>query len=91
MTRIKEHRLNINRPSLSLTAISEHRLEGHEFDWENVRVLDREPMYKRRMVYEMVHIQQQANSLNRQEDTELISKAYYLILKKCELKHPSRY
>lgn len=41
MTRIKEHRLNINRPLPSLSANSEHRLEGHEFDWENVHILDR--------------------------------------------------
>lgn len=74
--------LNINRPSSSLTAISEHRLEGHEFDWENVCVLDREPMFTRRLVSEMLHIQQQTKGLNRQEDTALLSGAYYSILKK---------
>jgi len=46
------------------------------FDWENVCVLDREPTYRRRMISEMIHIQQQEKDLNRQEDTELLNKVY---------------
>jgi len=42
-TRVKEHKSNINRPFESLSVVSQHRLEGHEFKWDEVKILDEDP------------------------------------------------
>lgn len=40
-TRIHEHKSDINKKNGSPSVISEHRLvKRHEFDWDNVRILD---------------------------------------------------
>lgn len=39
---------NINRTSTSLSVISEHRLFGHEFDWDAVQILNKEPFYRKK-------------------------------------------
>ncbi|EFN63239.1 hypothetical protein EAG_14940, partial [Camponotus floridanus] len=75
-TRIKEHKSNINRPVESLSVVSRHRLDGHEFDWENVKILDIEPSFSRRCISEMIHIMRQENNLNVQSDTVNFDKAY---------------
>jgi len=83
-TRIKEHKANINRPSEPLSVVSGHRLEGHEFDWDNILILDEEPSYKKRLISEMLHISQQCNGLNVQSDTDLLDKSYIPLIKKCQ-------
>src|SRR5580765_7555343 len=51
-TRVKEHRAHINRHSTQPSVITDHRLLDH--DWENVRVLDEEPILGKRLLYEML-------------------------------------
>ena len=76
-TRIKEHRSDINKTSGLPSVISNHRLEfDHEFDWDNVSVLDKEKSYTKRLISEMVHITIQPNALNKQTDTEFLSEDY---------------
>jgi len=60
-TRVKEHKLNINRPfeSLSQSVVSQHRLEGHEFKWDEVKILDQDSLYLRRIISGMIHITRQ--------------------------------
>lgn len=60
----------------SLSTISKHRMSGHEFGWDSVYIVHREPSYRKRLVFEMLHIHQQKNSLNKQEDTEFFSPLY---------------
>jgi len=44
MTRIKEHMNDINKKSDMPSVISSYRLqEYHEFDWNDVHILDNEP------------------------------------------------
>ena len=75
-TRISEHRADIRKPS-SPSVISIHRIENnHEFDWENVDILDKEPSYVKRTISEMLYIKKQLKGLNKQSDTELLSEAY---------------
>lgn len=81
-TRIKEHQSNIDNPSANLTVVSEHRLTGHEFDWNNVSILDNEPHYVKRLISEMLHIKNQSNSINIKEDIDLLDSSYFPILKK---------
>jgi len=65
-TRIKEHVSDINKKSNSPSVISEHRLNfNHEFEWENIKIMDNEQSYQKRIISEMVHIKKQQNGLNK--------------------------
>jgi hypothetical protein len=76
-TRVKEHKSHIIRNNPNRSVITEHRLNyGHDFDWENVKILDHEPFYHKRLVSEMLYIKRQKNSLNLQTDTEGLHHAY---------------
>lgn len=80
-TRIKEHKSNINHSLESLSVVSRHSLDGHEFDWENIKILDIDPSFSRRCISEMIHIMRQENSLNVQSDTVNFDKVYLPIIK----------
>jgi len=82
-TRLREHQLNINKSSDLLSVVSNHRLLGHDFKWEDTAILDEEPSYKKRLVSEMLHICQQKNSLNIQNDTVFLDDSYLPIINKC--------
>lgn len=62
ITRVKEHKATINRPADSLSVVSNHRLTGHAFGWDEVKILDKEPSYLRRIISEMIYIIRQKNS-----------------------------
>ncbi|XP_029674258.1 uncharacterized protein LOC115242254 [Formica exsecta] len=79
-TRINEHRNHITRNTSQLSVITDHRLMNHEFDWENVEILDEESILNKRLISEMLFIRHQKNSLNRQTDTEYLHHAYTLIV-----------
>ncbi|EZA55680.1 hypothetical protein X777_04189 [Ooceraea biroi] len=80
-TRVNEHRKDINKKSGSPSVISTHRLSsGHDFDWDDVQILNKEGSYKKRLVSEMVNIKRQLKSLNLQNDTEFLSDDYLPIL-----------
>jgi len=77
--RISEHRNHIKRNSNRVSVITNHRITfEHEFDW-NVRVLDDETNYKKRLISEMIHIKNQKYSLNLQNDTELLDPYHDLV------------
>ncbi|KYN27931.1 hypothetical protein ALC57_02677, partial [Trachymyrmex cornetzi] len=82
-TRIAEHKNHIRRNTTNRSVITEHRLEhNHDFQWDNVRILDEEPCYMKRLISEMINIKKQTNSLNLQTDTEGLHKAYIPIINK---------
>jgi len=76
-TRIGEHRNHIRRNSPQTSVITDHRLEyNHDFDWDNVEVLDEERNYNKRLIFEMIHIKKQRQGLNLKKDTELLHPIY---------------
>jgi len=76
--RISEHRNHIKRNSNQLSAITNYRrIFKHEFDWNNVRVLDEETNYKKCLISEMIHIKKQKCGLNSQNETELLDPLYH--------------
>lgn len=82
-TRITEHRNHIKWNTNSHSVITEHRLNfNHDFDWENIIILDNERFLGRRLTSEMLHIQSQNNSLNLQTDTDCLHHAYLSLLNK---------
>jgi len=75
--RIGEHRNHIRRNSCQTSVITNHRINfNHEFDWNNVKVLDEEMNYKKRLISEMIHIKKQNCGLNSQNDTDLLDPLY---------------
>jgi len=52
--------LDINKRSGSPSVISIHRLElNHEINWNEIKILDCEPSYNKRLVSEMIYIKKQ--------------------------------
>jgi len=82
-TRISEHRAHIRRNTTTNSVITDHRLNhNHDFDWNNIRVLDTERNIFKRLTSEMLHIKFQSESLNLQTDTDFLDHAYTAILDK---------
>jgi len=76
-TRLKEHKMDINKKSGINSVISLHQLNNsHSFDWENVEILDKEHSYYNRITSEMIHIKKQINGINKQNDTEQFPDIY---------------
>jgi len=81
-TRIAEHKNHINRNTTAHSVITDHRISSsHEFDWENVEILDRKRYLTKRLISEMLHIKRQ-NSLNLHTDTEYLDNGIVAILNK---------
>ena len=77
-TRIKEHKNHIKRNNPTKSVITEHRINlQHDFDWDNITILDHEPIYHKRLISEMLYIKRQKNSLNLQTDTEGLHQSYF--------------
>lgn len=80
-TRLKEHINNIKFDSSKHSVVSEHIVnEQHAFDWDNVKILDIESNYYKRLISEMIHIKEQKHGINNNTDTELLNSAYFDIL-----------
>jgi len=80
-TRVKEHRLDINKQNNNKSVISEHRLNfNHNFKWDEAEILDKETFLSKRLISEMIFIKRQTNSLNLQTDTECLPDSYSNII-----------
>jgi len=81
-TRVREHKSNIKSDPSKHSVISEHIVKfNHSFDWDNVKILDRESKFYKRITSEMIHIKEQKTGLNLNSDTELLDESYFDILK----------
>jgi len=68
--RVMEHKKYING---KFSTCSVYRLsENHDFDWDNIEVLDTEKYYNKRLMSEMIFIKRQTNGLNLKTDTEIL-------------------
>jgi len=41
-------------------------------NWNDIKIVDNEPSYSKRLISEMIHIKKQSYDLNKQSDTELL-------------------
>ena len=63
-TKIAEHCNHINWNTTN-RSVTDHRIEfNHDFDWENVQILDHEKFLNKRLISEKTHILMQKNDLN---------------------------
>ncbi|KYN15935.1 hypothetical protein ALC57_11828 [Trachymyrmex cornetzi] len=75
--RMAEHRNHINRNTSQSSVITEHRLQtSHDFDWDNIKILDKESIWNKRLLSEMIHIKKQKHGLNLQNDTHSMDPLY---------------
>jgi len=81
-TRISEHRNHIHKNTTTHSVITEHR--PHDFDWNNVEILDKERYLTRRLISEMIHIKRQSNNLNLQSETKCLADGIISILNKLQ-------
>lgn len=53
--RINEHRSHIRRNTNTQSVITNHRINfDHDFDWENVKILDQEPFFEQKINFRNV-------------------------------------
>lgn len=58
-TRVLEHKNHITRNTTQHSVITDHRIsESHDFDWDNVEILDKENVLNKRLS-EMIFIRKQ--------------------------------
>jgi len=82
VTRINEHIKNVGFDESKHSVITKHILElNHSFDWKNVKIMDLESHYYKRLISEMLFIKIQDNGLNSVEDIECLDSSYFNILR----------
>lgn len=87
-TRIQEHKTNIKRQPEQLSIVSTHRLDlDHDFNWNDVSILDEETYYYKRIISECLHIQSNRGTINIASDTELLSPCYLPLRKTIYIQH----
>jgi len=58
-TRIKEHINNSKMTSAKHTVITDHMQKfSHSFDWDSIKILNFEPNFYKRLVFEMLHVKE---------------------------------
>jgi len=53
----------------------------HDFDWDNVEILDEEIYFNKRIISEMIYIKKQSYGLNLQHDTDSLDPIYFDIIR----------
>ena len=61
-TRINEHRKNNNPEAVVYQHITKF---SDEFDWNNVKIINYESNYKKRLISEMIHIKYNKYNVNK--------------------------
>ena len=83
-TRVKEHFSNTKKDVSNV--INSHITSfGHTFDFDKPKILDKEPVWHRRILSEMIHINLQKNAINKKEDSQNLQLVYKPLLE--EIKH----
>lgn len=68
---------NITKNILQFLIISKHRLEfGHSFIWDNIKILDHEQKFYKRLTSEVLHIKEQSHKLNLVNNTNMLDTTY---------------
>ena len=76
----KDDRINL---VYKISVVSEHRLEkNHDFRWNDVKILDNEPNWKKRLISEMIHIKTNPTNINKRQVTEGLNPLYDSLFKK---------
>lgn len=78
---LKEHRSDLKKHASLHSVVSKHRVcNGHDFDWDGVKILHNEHHWKKRDIAEMCYIKRNNMSINLQKDTDNLSMTYDSVL-----------
>ena len=77
--RISEHK---NNKDLNSVVVAHKNEFNHEFNWNEIQILDNENNYKKTLTSEMLHIKRHTNNINKKEDIFNLSRTYFPILRK---------
>lgn len=82
--RKKEHERSVLNNETNKSRLAYHSItKGHRFDFDNIRVLEREPNYRKRMLLEEIHIKSSRNCVNlRSLEAKNINDIYLPLLQK---------
>lgn len=78
--RITSHKSDCRRGVLSCALLEHVSNLDHRIDWDGAEILDRADSFCKRAFLEMVHINSQANTMNKRSDTQSLSVIYGYIL-----------
>lgn len=78
--RISLHKSDIRKEN-QRCALAKHSIERkHEFDFDQVEILDKHANYNKRLILEMVHINKETDVVNKKSDTQNLSNIYTYLL-----------
>lgn len=78
--RISLHKSDITK-GYDRCALTGHvKQHSHDMDFENVKILAKEKLYKKRLVLEMININKQEDPINKKTDTQGLSGIYTYLL-----------
>jgi len=79
--KITEHRNHINWNTNTHSVITKHKIEyGLDFDWEDVKIINKEPFWNKRLIFEMLHISKQTKNFNLQSDINFLHDSYFSVI-----------
>ncbi|XP_046472568.1 uncharacterized protein [Neodiprion pinetum] len=80
--RINEHKNNFKDSDDRYTALTKHAMSlNHQFDFDNAKILHKEPRYYNRLVLEMCNIANHSDAVNHRQDIENLSEIYIKLIK----------
>lgn len=67
--------------------ITDHRTSlSHDFDWNNIAILDSERSFFKRLISESLHIHSQKQDINSQVDSDLFDSSYLSLVDSVDAK-----
>ncbi|XP_037028013.1 uncharacterized protein LOC119068513 [Bradysia coprophila] len=80
--RLEGHRYNCKIGNKQHSALCEHLIETqHQLNWDDVKILCKEPKKRNRDVMEMIAIKTTANVINKQQECKFLSNTYNNVIK----------
>ena len=82
-SRIYEHEYSIITTNSECTMLANHSTNlKHNFNFSNPKILDKEHNLEKRLIFEMIEILNNKNSINKRSDMDCFSNVYKKCLKK---------
>ena len=76
---LKIRRVEHKRNSSPQAVINVHRQLDHDFNWENLNILDFESNWNKKIISEMINIKTNAHAIHKKEDVRNLSNTYQFL------------
>lgn len=80
--RMNQHKNDVNKNDPNRSALAHHAIHNnHKFDFDDVKILEREGIYRKRMLLEELHIKSSRNCVNfKSQETRNVNDIYMPLL-----------